>query len=144
MRNLHGQAKSPAQRCRKAHVVLAELDEVGGLLRAAGLRLLTLTWLGGPGKTRLALQVAHEVADAFADGVYFAGLEHIRDPGLVPSAIAHTLGLEERRDTPLAETLQAYLRTRRLLLCSTTSRSWTRPRRSSASCSKPRRTWRCL
>jgi predicted ATPase/DNA-binding SARP family transcriptional activator len=93
-----------------------ELDELGALLRSDGVRLLTLTGPGGTGKTRLALQVAHDLADAFGDGVYFVDLAHLRDPGLVPSAIARALTVDERADESLPETLEAHLRPRRLLL----------------------------
>jgi predicted ATPase/DNA-binding SARP family transcriptional activator len=94
----------------------SELDEIGGLLRGAGVRLVTLSGPGGVGKTRLALQAAHDLADAFGDGVYFVDLAHLRDPALVPSAIAHALGVSERSDQPLPSTLAAHLRPRRLLL----------------------------
>ena len=58
-------------------------------------RLVTLTGPGGTGKTRLALQVAAELLDAFPDGVFFVPLAALRDPELVPSAIASALGLRE-------------------------------------------------
>ena len=54
-------------------------------------RLLTLTGPGGTGKTRLALQLAAEMSDEFADGVFFVGLDSIVDVDLVPSAIASAL-----------------------------------------------------
>ena len=93
-----------------------ELDEVCELLRGPDARLVTLTGAGGSGKTRLALQVAHELADAFADGVYFVDLAPLREPSLVATTIAHALGVEERRDELLAQTLDDHLRARRLLL----------------------------
>src|SRR5437763_2545307 len=74
--------------------------------------LLTLTGPGGVGKTRLALAVAHEVASAFGDGVVFVDLSPIRDPALVLSAIAQTLGVREVRDRPLAVTLATFLKRR--------------------------------
>jgi predicted ATPase len=79
-------------------------------------RLVTLTGPGGTGKTRLALAVAASLADAFADGVTFVDLSPIRDPSLVPSAIAHTLGIRDAGDQPLLETLTLYLQPRCLLL----------------------------
>jgi len=85
-----------------------ELDEIASLLRG-DVRLLTLTGAGGSGKTRLALQAAHDLADAFSDGVWFVDLAHLRDPGLVPTTIAHALGVEE-------QTLDERLRSLRLLL----------------------------
>src|SRR5262249_53192680 len=63
-----------------------ERREVDALLRVEGARLVSLTGAGGIGKTRLALQVSHDLADAFADGVFFVDLAHLRDPALLASA----------------------------------------------------------
>jgi predicted ATPase len=92
----------------------AELEEATRLL--ATTRLLTLTGPGGTGKTRLSLQLASTVADAFPDGVYFVPLEPIRDPFLVASRIATAVGVAETGARPIAETLSEWLRDRRLLL----------------------------
>jgi predicted ATPase len=86
----------------------AEVDAVAGLLRG-DTRLVTLTGPGGAGKTRVALRAAHELAGAFADGVWFVGLAALVDPALVRPAIAQTLGFAE-------ETLDEELRGRELLL----------------------------
>jgi predicted ATPase len=69
-----------------------ELAEAGALLREH--RLLTLTGPGGSGKTRLALQLAAEAADEFPDGVFWVPLQAVRDPELVPPAIAETVGAQ--------------------------------------------------
>ncbi|RAS70111.1 non-specific serine/threonine protein kinase [Lentzea atacamensis] len=58
-------------------------------------RLLTLTGAGGVGKTRLALRVATEVRRAFRDGVWLVELETLREPELVPHAVAAAFGLED-------------------------------------------------
>jgi predicted ATPase/DNA-binding SARP family transcriptional activator/class 3 adenylate cyclase len=79
-------------------------------------RLLTLTGAGGCGKTRLALQVAADLLDEFADGIIFVDLAPIRDPSLVLSTIAHTLGVREMGGTPLVDSLKAHLREKQLLL----------------------------
>jgi predicted ATPase/DNA-binding SARP family transcriptional activator len=86
----------------------AELAELDALLRG-GSRLVTLTGAGGIGKTRLALQAAHDQASALADGVYFVDLAHLNDPDLVPDAIASTLGTQR-------DELQTFLREKRILL----------------------------
>jgi predicted ATPase/DNA-binding SARP family transcriptional activator len=94
----------------------AELDEIAALLRDGAARLLTLTGPGGSGKTRLALQAAHELAAEHPDGVWFADLSQLRDPALVPGRVARALGLEERPPEPVEATLRAHLAARRLLL----------------------------
>ncbi len=71
-----------------------ELSEVSALLYD-GARLLTLTGAGGSGKTRLALQSAGAVSDAFPDGVYWVPLAPLRDPRLVLEAAAKSLDAEE-------------------------------------------------
>jgi predicted ATPase/class 3 adenylate cyclase len=79
-------------------------------------RLLTLTGPGGTGKTRLSLQVAAELIDRFADGVYFVALAPIGDPELVPSAIAQALVIRDAGGRPILDGLKGYLRDRRILL----------------------------
>jgi non-specific serine/threonine protein kinase len=93
-----------------------EIAAVADLLRQDGVRLVTLTGPGGVGKTRLALRVAEELTARFADGTVFVDLAPIRDPALVPPAIAQAAGLREAGDRPLRDQLVAALRPRELLL----------------------------
>ncbi len=79
-------------------------------------RLLTLTGMGGEGKSRLALQVAAEAVDAYADGVWLVELASLSDPDLVPQAVAAALGIREEPDKRLVETLTDALRPKSLLL----------------------------
>ena len=90
------------------------MAEVKGLLSEA--RLLTLTGVGGTGKTRLALQVAADELDTFSDGVWLVELAPLSDPGLVPQSVATALGVHEEVGRPRLATLTDALRARHLLL----------------------------
>ncbi|MEA2598865.1 MAG: hypothetical protein QOF01_5334 [Thermomicrobiales bacterium] len=93
-----------------------EVAQVAALLSRADVRLLTLSGPGGVGKTRLSIEVAAEVADAFPDGVRFVGLAPISDAALVAPAIGQALGVREAGDTPLIERIVAFLHDRYVLL----------------------------
>lgn len=93
-----------------------EVDAVRGYLMRADVRLITLIGAPGIGKTRLALQVATELYDTFADGVYFIALAPIRDPELVIPTIAQALEISEVAGQPLLERVQTYLHNRQMLL----------------------------
>src|SRR5439155_12038973 len=79
-------------------------------------RLLTLTGAGGCGKTRLALQVAAELLEEYAHGVWLVELAPLVDPALVPQTVASALGVREEPGRPLTATLTDYLRPKSLLL----------------------------
>ena len=75
----------------------SEVALVRSRLTQTDARLLTLTGVAGTGKTRLAVEVAGQVADAFADGTYFVDLAPINDPALVATAVAQALDIREER-----------------------------------------------
>jgi predicted ATPase/DNA-binding CsgD family transcriptional regulator len=79
-------------------------------------RLLTLTGTGGSGKTRLALEVARDLVEAYPDGAWLVGLAPLSEEALVPKAVAEALEVPERPAEPLADTLAEVLRNRQLLL----------------------------
>jgi predicted ATPase len=93
-----------------------EMAEITSLLLHDDVRLLTLTGPGGIGKTRLAVEVARRLAEEGQLAVAFAELAPIADQTLVPHAIAGAVGVRERVDRPLLETLAEVLRPARLLL----------------------------
>ena len=91
-----------------------EIAEVKQLLRTS--RLLTLTGVGGTGKTRLALRAASEVLDDFADGIYFVDLVPLSDTAMVAKAIAIVVRVVENPAEPILDTLKRALAGRELLL----------------------------
>jgi predicted ATPase/class 3 adenylate cyclase/Tfp pilus assembly protein PilF len=93
-----------------------EVSAVRARLLRSEVRLLTLTGVGGIGKTRLALQAAAEMLYDFPEGVFFVNLAPLVDPGLVVPTVAYTLGLREAGAQPIAETLKEYLKDKKLLL----------------------------
>jgi predicted ATPase/DNA-binding CsgD family transcriptional regulator len=84
--------------------------------RLSGSRLVTLTGMGGVGKTRLGLRVAWEVRRGFADGVWLVELAGLRDPGLVAHSLATSLGLREGSAGLSPAWLSDLLATRQVLI----------------------------
>ena len=91
--------------------VLADLME---LVRAH--RLVTLTGVGGVGKTRLSLAVGTALIDEYPDGVWMVELASLTDPAAVPDAIATTMGVTHQAGTPVIQTLVDALSGRRALI----------------------------
>lgn len=79
-------------------------------------RLLTLTGAGGSGKTRLALEVARDVAGLYPDGVWLVELAPLSEGELVPQAVARVLDVREQPGRPLTDALVEALSSRELLL----------------------------
>jgi predicted ATPase/class 3 adenylate cyclase/DNA-binding CsgD family transcriptional regulator len=72
-------------------------------------RLVTLTGAGGVGKTRLAVQIAAQMAGEFGDGVWHVDLAPITDPEVVPIAVARALGLSDQRGRSTMDTLTRFI-----------------------------------
>src|SRR5262252_2888924 len=91
-----------------------ELAEVRRLLAES--RLVTLTGVGGVGKTRLALRAAAGLARAFPGGVWLVRLDQLRDEALVAQAVAEALGLQDRAGYAPETAVAEYLAGLQLLL----------------------------
>ena len=91
-----------------------EAAEVVDLLTNPTRRLVTITGLGGSGKTRLAVAIADAASGSFRDGVYFVRLASVTDPAVVWTSVAEALGLPGDILTPAS--LSQQVAGRRLLL----------------------------
>jgi predicted ATPase/DNA-binding CsgD family transcriptional regulator len=92
-----------------------ERETARALLLVEAAPLLTLTGPGGVGKTRLALAVAADVAERFADGVVWVDLAPVMDPARVPTTLAAALSFVPPPEQPVAA-LARHLRPRQMLL----------------------------
>src|ERR1700758_5051194 len=92
----------------------SEVAELQGAVKAH--RLMTLTGVGGVGKTRLALEVAARLADEYPDGVWLFELAAVADPAAVPDAVAAVLGITQQPGKTVSESVAAALEGRVRLL----------------------------
>jgi predicted ATPase len=92
----------------------SEVAEVQAAVKAH--RLVTLTGVGGVGKTRLALEVAALLADEFPDGVWFFDLAAVADPAAVPDAVAAVLGIIQQPGKTVSDSVAGALEGRVRLL----------------------------
>jgi predicted ATPase/DNA-binding CsgD family transcriptional regulator len=93
-----------------------ELTSLRRLFQTKDIRLVTILGPNGVGKTRLSLELAHQLTPNFRDGAYFVSLAPLNDFALVASAIAHTFGIRETSGHTLQDTLADSLREWQLLL----------------------------
>jgi hypothetical protein len=92
-----------------------ELEEIKQAIREH--RLVTLTGVGGTGKTRLGLQVAADMLDQFPPGVWFVELASLTNPDLIPQTILSTFGIPEQLGLSVLQSLQDYLHEKNFCLC---------------------------
>ena len=106
--NLPAQVTSFVGRDQDAKRVAATLEQA---------RVVTLTGVGGVGKTRLALHVATTAVSArYRDGCWLCELGGVRDPEAVPDALVAAFGVEPRQGVSVIDALLEYLRTKELLV----------------------------
>ncbi len=92
------------------------VEQLCRMLTRDDVRLLTLVGPGGSGKTRLAQEVACQLVDAFAQGVWFVSLDTVRDVELVPQTIMQALNIKPSPTLPALQSLSLYLQGKQLLL----------------------------
>ena len=93
-----------------------EVQRLCDWLQAEGTRLVTLSGIGGTGKTRLAQEVAHRLVDAFDGAVWFVSLADIADAALIPDAIATTMQLPPTQADRMEQIIAALTGQRSLLV----------------------------
>ena len=92
-------------------------DDLAEYARLLGeTRLLTLTGIGGCGKTRLALELAARALPSYPDGAWYVDLAPVQDAERVALSVATTLGLREEGGRPIADTIVAGVAGKRMLL----------------------------
>jgi predicted ATPase/DNA-binding XRE family transcriptional regulator len=91
-----------------------EQREVINLLKQN--RLVTLAGAGGMGKTRLAIQVGHQLLQDYPDGVWFVPLDSFSNPSRIPQTVASAFGIRESVDAQVSETLKRFLQRKNILL----------------------------
>jgi predicted ATPase/DNA-binding winged helix-turn-helix (wHTH) protein len=108
-RTVHGDHRLPVARTPLVGRE-RELEAVEQLLRDPAVRLVTLTGAGGSGKTRLGLELCRELLNVFQSHVFFVALGSISDPGMVPAAIAESVGIRETGGRLPLDLLRNYFR----------------------------------
>lgn len=93
-----------------------EIEEVSRLLLQDDVCLLTMTGIGGTGKTRLSRAVAERMLLNFDDGVFFVEMAAVTQPEVVASTIAQPLGIKEESGKPVLELLKTHLREKKMLI----------------------------
>ena len=93
-----------------------EIEQVLALLDNPDVRVLTLLGPGGVGKTRLAVEAMQAASGEFAHGACFVSLAPVREPALVPFAVAQALGVQDSGSVPVTAILADWARPRHLLL----------------------------
>ncbi|MEJ7901813.1 MAG: NB-ARC domain-containing protein, partial [Thermomicrobiales bacterium] len=92
-----------------------DIEAVSDLCLSEAVQLVTITGPGGMGKTRLSIEVAARIADAF-DGVIFVSLAALRDPELVPVTVAEALGVPTVAGQSFDERLRSFIQHKHLLV----------------------------
>jgi predicted ATPase/DNA-binding SARP family transcriptional activator len=122
--SIAGTHQPPARRARRESLPefltpfvgrASEVDAIVELVRRGDVRLVTLTGLGGIGKTRLGVEAARALAADFPDGAIYVPLATISDPNLVAPTMVQALGADEAGHAP-EEVLEDHLAARRSLL----------------------------
>ena len=95
---------------------MTETERLRAVVAGPGIRLVTLTGTGGIGKTRLAMQAAAGLPDAFPDGLWWVGLSQASRSEHVLGVLAQVLGVREEEGSGLERVLLARLEGRRMLI----------------------------
>lgn len=101
----------------RSNPIIGREAELAGLTDAVKAhRVVTLTGVGGVGKTRLAIEVGVQLAEGFRDGVWVIELAAVGDPGAVPDAVASVLGITQQAGMSLTDSIATALQDRLRLL----------------------------